>query len=94
MEQVYGSGGYYCQALTTACKENNLQDKTTTKKIKHKATARATAHYYYVLRKHNLPSKLILATLVYRLSPAFRVTALKSTVTASFEGVVRTLCKS
>lgn len=45
-------------------------------------------------RKQNLPSKLILATLVYLLSPAFSVTALKSTVTASFDGVVRTLCKS
>lgn len=43
-------------------------------------------------KKNNLPSKLILATLVYLFSPAFSVTALKSTVTASFDGVVRTLC--
>lgn len=37
------------------------------------------------------PSKLMVATLVYLLSPALSVTALKSTVTASFVGVVRTL---
>lgn len=41
--------------------------------------------------KLNLPSKLILATLVYLFSPALSVTALKSIVTASFDGVVRTL---
>ena len=40
-----------------------------------------------------LPSKLILATLVYLLSEAFNVTGLKCTVTASFCGVGRTLCK-
>lgn len=33
----------------------------------------------------------MLATLVYLLSPAFSVTALKSIVTASLDGVVRTL---
>lgn len=37
------------------------------------------------------PSKLMLATLVYLLSPALSVTALKSIVTASLDGVVRTL---
>lgn len=40
-----------------------------------------------------LPSKLILATLVYLLSEAFNVIGLKCTVTASFCGVGRTLCK-
>lgn len=44
--------------------------------------------------KLNLPSKLILATLVYLFSPALSVTALKSIVTASFDGVVRTLWKA
>lgn len=39
----------------------------------------------------HLPSKLILATLVYLCSPAFSVTALKSIVMASFDGVARTL---
>lgn len=47
--------------------------------------------HYYIKKKHNLPSKLILATLVYLLSPALSVTALKSIVIASFDGVVRTL---
>lgn len=40
-----------------------------------------------------LPSKLILATLVYLLSEAFNVTGLKCTVIASFCGVGLTLCK-
>ena len=40
-----------------------------------------------------LPSKLILATLVYLLSEAFNVIGLKCTVIASFCGVGRTLCK-
>lgn len=39
-----------------------------------------------------LPSKLILATLVYLLSEAFNVTGLKCTVIASFCGVGLTLC--
>lgn len=40
-----------------------------------------------------LPSKLMLATLVYLLSEAFNVTGLKCTVIASFCGVGLTLCK-
>lgn len=40
-----------------------------------------------------LPSKLILATLVYLLSEAFKVIGLKYTVIASFCGVGRILCR-
>lgn len=44
-----------------------------------------------IQKEKYLPSKLILATLVYRLSPAFSVIGLNSTVTASFDGVGLTL---
>ena len=46
-----------------------------------------------VEKNEYLPSKLMLATLVYLLSEAFNVTGLKCTVIASFCGVGRTLWK-
>lgn len=48
---------------------------------------------HYREQAEYIPSKLILATLVYLLSEAFKVIGLKCTVIASFCGVGRTLCK-